>query len=387
MSVRTLPSSPLPCTAPRPSAAVPAAVPTPSAREPSAALGRESAEGGDAFGGYGGQASLADLTAATGPAPRGLPLGAWSFPASTPVGPVAAAAAPSGESLVRSLSEAVARCIEARPESDDALLADKLASFVFTDTARDFVAAVRRGERPLLSEIDATSLGEAFATGGDKPVHTHMLTTNGRSSWGGVAVFRKDLFPEGFYRTRALGNVAPGMLAKDAYQGEKASLLFEQPYFRWQGGEYAFVLGDPGDNAALRLVEHLAPDDDAPITLWRGTSEAYDTSEELLTRGAGGLYAAGSMSGFGEGLASVMTTPDRGAAEQWAHPTLVRFDFTGQELRQLAHEGLLYAGIEYDYLELALLYDRDPRSARGKASVERMRAVERAPAQSAPLAA
>ncbi|MFZ9887663.1 MAG: hypothetical protein ACO3JL_09175 [Myxococcota bacterium] len=330
----------------------------------------------DAFEARPGQAS-ANAAAAPSPTPRGLPLGAWSFPADCAVAPLAATAeAPDGDALVRSLSDAVARCIASRPASDDALLADKLASFVFTDTARDFVAAVRRGERPLLSEINADPLAEAFAANGEKPVHAHMLTMNGRSSWGGVAVFCKELFPEGFYRTRALGNVAPGMLSKDSYQGEKSSLLFEQPYFRWQGDQFAFVLGDKDDNAALRLVDHLSAGREGSVTLWRGTSEAYDTPQELLTPGDGGLYAAGAMSGFGDGTASVMTTPDRKAAERWAHPTLVRFDFTAHELRQLVREGLLYAGIEYDYLELALLYDRDPESARGKGSVERMQVVE-----------
>jgi hypothetical protein len=70
-----------------------------------------------------------------------------------------------------------------------------------------------------------------------------------------------------------------------------------------------------------------------------------------------------------------MTTPDRAAAEGWAHPALLRFSFSADELKTLAQQGLLYAGIEYSYLEIALLYDRDPRSTRGHASLQRLETV------------
>jgi hypothetical protein len=41
----------------------------------------------------------------------------------------------------------------------------------------------------------------------------------------------------------------------------------------------------------------------------------------------------------------------------------------------MAREGLLYAGIEYEYLEIALLYDRDPSKARGQDSLRRLQSV------------
>ena len=41
----------------------------------------------------------------------------------------------------------------------------------------------------------------------------------------------------------------------------------------------------------------------------------------------------------------------------------------------MAREDLLYAGIESDYLEIALLYDRDPSNARGQDSLRRLPSV------------
>ncbi len=281
----------------------------------------------------------------------------------------------SGDQLVRALSKAVTRCIRARPTTDDNNIADKLASFVFSDAAREFVAAVRRGEEPVLSELSPAALEEGLSGDPTRPAYVHMLSMNGRTTWGGMALFHNDVFPEGFYRSRASSSLAPQALQKREYTGADVALLFEQPYFRWTGQDFAFCLGDKNDNANLRLVEHLVAQSGPQVALWRGTHTAYDSVEEILVAGDDGRYRAGTMSGFGDDFASVMTTPDRAAAEGWAHPALLRFSFSADELKTLAQQGLLYAGIEYSYLEIALLYDRDPRSTRGHASLQRLETV------------
>lgn len=204
----------------------------------------------------------------------------------------------SGGAMVRALSAAVARCSRARPASDDALIADQLASFVFTNTARDFADAVRRGEEPLPDEPSSTSLQHGRAQQ-QRPVHVHMLSLDGRTSWGGMALSRDDIGPE----------------------------------------------------------------------------TTCDSVDELLEHGDDGPVRAGAMSTFGDDFASVMTTPDRKAAESWANPTPLRFSFAGDEVRKLARDGLLYASVEFSSLDLALLYDRDPRSARGHGSLQRLQVV------------
>jgi hypothetical protein len=318
--------------------------------------------------------------AGNGATAAGRPLGSWSFaaPNATTTKAVEAVAVdpPSGPALARALSEAVTRCVRSRPPADDALLVDKLASFVFSDTAGDFVAAVRRGEEPQLSEVP-TNTGSLAPAATAAPRHFYMLTLSGNRSYGGMASLRGDIFPEGFYRTRAAfdGGTTPAALRKQFYVGADAGKLFEQPYFRWEGGRYEFRPGDGEDNANVRIVEHLATGDGGKVSLWRGTQESYDTPAELRVIGDDGRYRAGAMSGFGDEFSSVMTTPDRAAAEKWAHPTLVRFDFSVDELKQLARDRLLYAGIEFSYVEVALLYDRDPQSLRGRSSVDRMTVV------------
>jgi hypothetical protein len=303
---------------------------------------------------------------------------ATTGPTTGPTTTAAATVAPpqlSGAQWVRSLSDAVVCCIRARPPSDDAQIADKLASFVFTDTAREFVAAVRRGEHPLLSEVSPAALERGLTGEASRPAFMHMLSMNGRTAWGGMALFRNDVFPEGFYRTRASSSVAPHSLEKAQYSGKDFALLFEQPYFRWNGQSHDFHLGDKDDNANLRLIEHLIAQNGPQVELWRGTQLAYDSVDEILTVGDDGRYRAGAMSTFGDDFGSLMTTPDRTAAEGWASPALLRFSFTADELKHMAREGLLYAGIEYEYLEIAVLYDRDPSKARGQDSVRRLQSV------------
>jgi hypothetical protein len=321
--------------------------------------------------------------AARGAPVGGLPPGPWSFSSKAATGAAATSTSPpDGPALARALSDAITRCVRARPATDDALLVDKLSSFVFTDTARDFIAAVRRGESPQLTELP-TNTGSLDPADTRKPRQFHMLTLNGRTSWGGMACFHGDIFPEGFYRTRASISRAPLGLEKDRYIGADSSKLFEQPYFRWESGEFRFCPGDQQDNANLRIIEHLVAEQGEKVSLWRGTSDCYDTPAELRVVGDDGRYAAGGMSGFGDEFASVMTTPDRSAAENWAHPTLLRFEFTGAELKDLARQGLLYAGIEFSYVEMAFLYDRDPAGARGRSSVDRMTVAGRVEAPDA----
>jgi hypothetical protein len=330
----------------------------------------------------GGRNTSAPPVAGNGATAGGRPLGPWSFAAPTATTTstknieAVAVDPPSGPALGRALAEAVARCVRSRPPSDDAFLVDKLASFVFSDTARDFVAAVRRGEEPELTEVP-TNVGSLAPADTASPHQFYMVTLSGKRSYGGMASWRGDIFPEGFYRTRATGDggTTPAAMQKEFYVGANASKLFEQPYFRWEDGRYEFRPGDGDDNANVRIVEHLAGGHGAKVSLWRGTQEAYDTPAELRVVGDDGRYGVGSMSAFGDDFGSVLTTPDRGAAEGWANPTLVRFDFSVEELKQLARDRLLYAGIEFSYVEVALLYDRDPRSPRGHDSVDRMTVV------------
>jgi hypothetical protein len=305
-------------------------------------------------------------------------MGPTMGPTAGPTTTAAAIVAPpplSGAQWLRSLSDAVVSCIRARPPSDDAQIADKLASFVFTDTARDFVAAVRRGEHPLLSEVSPAALERGLTGEASRPSFVHMLSMNGRTAWGGMALLRNDVFPEGFYRTRASSSVAPHSLDKAQYSGKDFALLFEQPYFRWNGQSHDFHLGDKDDNANTRLIDHLVAQSGPQVDLWRGTQAAYDSVDEILTVGDDGRYRAGAMSTFGDDFGSVMTTPDRTAAEGWASPVLLRFSFAADELKAMAREGLLYAGIEYEYLEIALLYDRDPSKTRGQDSLRRLQSV------------
>ncbi len=327
-------------------------------------------------------AGLRAASASTSPALNrfsGLALGgSRAGPTAGPTTTAAATVAPpplSGAQWLRSLSDAVVCCIRARPPSDDAQIADKLASFVFTDTTRDFVAAVRRGEHPLLSEVSPAALERGLTGETSRPSFVHMLSMNGRTAWGGMALFRNDVFPEGFYRTRASSSVAPHSLDKTQYSGKDFALLFEQPYFRWNGQCHDFHLGDKDDNANTRLIDHLIAQSGPQVDLWRGTQAAYDSVDEILIVGDDGRYRAGAMSTFGDDFASVMTTPDRTAAEGWASPALLRFSFAADELKAMAREGLLYAGIEYEYLEIALLYDRDPSKARGQDSLRRLQSV------------
>jgi hypothetical protein len=257
----------------------------------------------------------------------------------------------------------------------DPLLVDKLSSFLFTDDAEAFVAAVRRGDDPPSLALPDAGLGKAFLGDPSTPAFFYMVTLNGRTSSGGMAMFEHDIFPEGFFRERTLASLAPMACRKIQYDGERAKLLLEQPYFAREGDGYVFKLGDVDDNATLRLVSHLAKRAGGSIDLWRGTGPAYDSAAEVLAVKADGRLGRGGMSGFGDGFGSLMTTPDRRVAEGWAEPTLVRVSFQPDELKDLAKAGLLYAGIEHGYVEMALLYARDPADARGHDSVARMERV------------
>lgn len=341
----------------------------------------------DVFAGRAPQASRGAAEARTPAAPSsgagaerpGLPLGPWSFRAANTDADAAVRStdpAVVGAALARQLGEAVATCVRNAPPSTDATIVDKLSSFVFTDEAEAFVAAVRRGEEPPALELPAQGLGEAFLGDPSKPKFFSMVTMNGRSSSGGMVHFRGDIFPEGFFRERTLSERAPVGCQKVQYVGARAPLLFEQPYFAREGEGYVFKLGDKQDNATRRLVDHLVADAQGPIELWRGTSPAFDTAAEVLAVQDDGKIGAGSMSAFGEDFGSLMTTPNRSTAEGWAREAVVRLSFSADELNDLVEQGLLYAGIEYDYIEMALLYARDPKDARGHNSIARMERVD-----------
>jgi hypothetical protein len=336
---------------------------------------------GDAFVGTGGRSSVAPSGGRPAPvgtsAPRGLPLGPWAFPAPAVAATAAAAADPAtlGATLAHQLGEAAATCIRNAPPAMDPLLVDKLSSFLFTDDAAAFVAAVRRGDDPPPLDLPAAGLGKAFLGDPSTPAFFFMVTLNGRTSSGGMAMFEQDIFPEGFFRERTLASMAPVGCQKIQYHGERAKLLLEQPYFAREGDGYVFKLGDVDDNATLRLVSHLAARVDGSIDLWRGTRPEFDSAAEVLAVQADGRVGRGAMSGFGDGFGSLMTTPDRRAAEGWANPSLVRLSFRADELTDLAKAGLLHAGIEHGYVEMALLYARDPADPRGHDSVARMECV------------
>lgn len=272
---------------------------------------------------------------------------------------------PKGRELRDKAGAAFVAYISSARNTAEADLIDELASLIDTASAREIVQAVRAGRQIRFEDylLDGCQFQDAWAANDanpSRPNYFYQLSA-GRMSHGGLVMFRHDIFPEGFYRTRAGDTTGlPAIFARRGFT--QRGQFFTQPYLKWENGTYVYHHATQQDNASARLID-LVLNGGQNLALYRGTSLAYDTKEELLRVGANGRIGCGAMSRFGSDFCSLMTTPDKEAAKGWASPRVISLAFTAAEAKSLVQQQLLYAGIEYDYLEIAPMFSNVPNQA------------------------
>ncbi len=227
--------------------------------------------------------------------------------------------------------------------------AEALADFVFPEDIKKIsdgsfsIGALSFEDCSLTRDINASLT---------KPVMLYGLTGNGKTYFGGMALYKGDIFVEGFYRNRISG-VGEALYPRRKYSARE--ILTRQPWFEWTGKTKTFTTHTQG--AALRLIRHLSVKQgpDAYVTLHRGTNEQYADAQTALS--GINTFAFDSYGG-------VFTTPDYHAAKNWASPVVLSSRIPMRELADAASQNdpafdnmpSLYIGIEYTYVEAAFLY-------------------------------
>ena len=186
-----------------------------------------------------------------------------------------------------------------------------------------------------------------------KPFYFYWLTPNGRTSFGGLVMYKGDVFVEGFYRNRHVG-VSNELFDRKGYSAEE--LLTQQPWFEWDASAKNFIprLGSPGAKLTLAIEE--LQNGNGEIKMHRGTSIKHGIAKKSLKKL--------NMYTFGDSLGGIFTTPSYESAKDWARPLVLTATFPTSKLIEsfsLPNSSLggvpsVYAGIEFSYIEIAFLY-------------------------------
>lgn len=230
-----------------------------------------------------------------------------------------------------------------------ALDAEALGDFFFKDDIPAMLAGTFGLEGLYLNDCALTA---AINNSMEKPDNFFMLSGGGHSSYGGMVLYRGDIFAEGFYRNRQVG-VEVSYAARRKYNNKE--LMSRQPWFEWDPAAKTFKPHAGG--ASQRIARHAAAAQGSADSLWlyRGTNEKYSYPENALP----------TVNTFAfDGLGAIFTTSDYKAAKTWAGPVVLSSRIplvslaaaTGQDDAAIGGIPRLYVGIEYDYVEAAFAY-------------------------------
>lgn len=211
--------------------------------------------------------------------------------------------------------------------------------------ADDATVAASGNLKPEILEGDSCSLVRAINESLKKPSHFYWLTGNGRTSFGGMALYRGDVFAEGFYRNRSSG-VDGSLFARKKYGKEE--LLERQPWFEWSAQSKQFI--PKLESPAPRIFSHLIQNQNSEqLTLYRGTNTKFADKRTAL--------ATLNTFMFGTDFGGLFTTPSRSAAKGWASPVLLTTRISPKSLIAPSEKSSpVYVGVEFGYVEIAFLY-------------------------------
>ncbi|MEY3902588.1 MAG: hypothetical protein RL189_1894 [Pseudomonadota bacterium] len=222
---------------------------------------------------------------------------------------------------------------------------ENLRDFLFADE----VAAALKGQLTLT--IDDCALTRTINESVTKPSYFYWLTGNGRTTDGGMTLYKGAVYAEGFYRCRAAG-VSGTIFPRRAYS--LSELMTQQPWLEWnkETREFTAKIGSPAARIAQVILEEQTS---SAITLHRGTNTTYSSKEKAL--------ATANNFRFGE-FGAIFTTPSYEAAKGWANPVVLTAkinpsDFIKSATKPNPDRGnvqSIYVGIEYGYPEIAFLY-------------------------------
>lgn len=222
---------------------------------------------------------------------------------------------------------------------------ENLRDFLFADE----VQATLKGKLEIA--VDDCTLTRTINESLTKPSYFYWLTGNGRTTEGGMALYKGTVYAEGFYRCRAAG-IPSSIFPRRAYTLKE--LMTQQPWFEWNNDTRTFSaqVGSP----AARITQAIQEDQGSKaITLHRGTNTAFSSKEKAL--------ATANNFRFGE-LGGIFTTPSYEAAKIWANPVVLSAKINPADFLKSAtvanpdkgNVPSIYVGIEYGYPEIAFLY-------------------------------
>lgn len=244
------------------------------------------------------------------------------------------------EQLTRALNQAATSKTFEKENFRDLLFAD------------DVETAAKGKLNPEILGGNSCTLVRAINESMNKPAHFHWLTGNGRTSAGGMAIYKGDVFAEGFYRNRSVG-VDGSLYPRKRFSQEE--LLGRQPWFEWssQSKKFAARLGTP----AARLMAHISSEQGLnAFTLYRGTNAKYADKRAALATLNSFLFSSDT--------GGIFSTPSHEKAKGWANPVVltsrinpnILLNVFAQQKSDNQKSAAAYVGIEFDYVEFAFLY-------------------------------
>jgi hypothetical protein len=209
---------------------------------------------------------------------------------------------------------------------------------------------------------------------------------------GGIALYQGDVFLEGNFRTKLVLPLNPNSKKKSLRPGD---LVGEQPWFEWRAMDQKFAFhetgaqerlisrlpeknamlyrgGTPFDLALYRSIQRLRRSEVPLDSDWMELQKKKKSPRlEQETQAAPDLLARLSLEdrkALGDQLAEaywkdleeqkregIFLSPHQEGALGWAEPVLFKLPVNRESLLRHSRAGDLYAGVEYDYTEIAFL--------------------------------
>jgi hypothetical protein len=225
---------------------------------------------------------------------------------------------------------------------------ENIRDFLFADNVAAAMSGTLTAESLHFNDCDMTRFINESLT---KPSYFFVLTGNGSNTFGGMTLYKGDVFAEGFYRNRSSG-VQEQLYPRRAYSATE--IMTQQPWLEWNSSSRSFTpkVGSP----AVRIAQHIQKEQGADFaTFHRGTNVKYSDKAKALA--SLNNYPFGNFGG-------IFTTPSFEAAKGWASPVVLSAKIDPSEFFKKItvaspERGNLpgvYIGIEYGYPEIAFLY-------------------------------
>lgn len=182
---------------------------------------------------------------------------------------------------------------------------------------------------------DYLKVSEALEKNDDEPI---PLENKQALRSGGMTIFRNNIYPDQYFRKLSWSSSTEGT------HFTPQELSYRQPWLKWMNKENKYILQFGSTNQSL-LSPYIK---NGKIKLYRGTSERAAQIFEQAQK----ENQAESIHKLFERIEALLFTPDKTAAQGWSRGYVIEIEFDASLLMNVSD---VYAGVEYNYVEVALI--------------------------------